>query len=114
MVKPHTSQVHADEILNCIVVHGFKIISKLEMTLTTEQAENFYAEHKGTENFYMRIINAFTAEKCNDIGKAFFEQLVAYMTSGPIIALHLRRDGAILAWRNLIGPTSSENGMFYS
>jgi nucleoside diphosphate kinase homolog 5 len=53
-----------------------------------------------------------TAEQCSDFysehyGKKFFPSLVAFMTSGPILALVLAKDNAIQQWRELIGPTNS-------
>lgn len=54
--------------------------------LTPEQASDFYAEH---------------------YGKLFFPSLVAYISSGPIIALALSRDKSIAHWRDLIGPTNT-------
>lgn len=56
------------------------------MHLTPEQASDFYAEH---------------------YGKLFFPSLVAYMSSGPIIALMIAKDKAISYWRELIGPTNT-------
>jgi nucleoside diphosphate kinase len=55
------------------------------LQLTTRLAEEFYVEHKG---------------------KAFFNGLVEFMTSGPIVALVLSKAGAIRAWRELMGPTN--------
>jgi nucleoside-diphosphate kinase len=55
------------------------------MQLTTRLAEEFYFEHKG---------------------KAFFNGLVEFMTSGPIVAMVLSKTGAIRAWRELMGPTN--------
>merc|ERR1712013_488350 len=49
--------------------------------------EAFYAEHSG---------------------KGFFAELVAFMTSGPLIALKLEKRDAISAWRSLMGPTNFE------
>ncbi|KAF6029358.1 NME5 [Bugula neritina] len=40
-------------------------------------------------------------------GKLFFPSLVAYISSGPIIALALAREKAIAHWRDLIGPTNT-------
>lgn len=57
----------------------------LRVQLTTVLAEEFYAEHKG---------------------KAFFNGLVEFMTSGPILALVLSKINAIKAWRELMGPTN--------
>ena len=37
----------------------------------------------------------------------FFPSLVAYMSSGPILALVIARDQAISYWRELIGPTNA-------
>ena len=56
------------------------------MTLSAEQCSDFYSEH---------------------YGKKFFPSLVAFMTSGPIVALVLGRDNAIQQWRELIGPTNT-------
>lgn len=56
------------------------------MTLTAEQCSDFYSEH---------------------YGKKFFPSLVAFMTSGPIVAMVLSKDNAIQQWRELIGPTNS-------
>ena len=56
------------------------------MQLTPEQASEFYGEH---------------------FGKVFFASLVAYMSSGPIVALVLSRENAVQHWRDLIGPTNA-------
>jgi nucleoside-diphosphate kinase len=53
-----------------------------------------------------------TAEQCSDFysehyGKKFFPSLVAFMTSGPIVAMTLAKENAIQQWRELIGPTNS-------
>lgn len=37
----------------------------------------------------------------------FFPSLVAYMSSGPVLALVIARDQAISYWRELIGPTNA-------
>ncbi len=56
------------------------------MKLSKEQAEEFYAEHKA---------------------RPFFESLVTFMTSGPVVALVLRKENAIKAWRSALGPTNA-------
>lgn len=53
--------------------------------LSHGQAEAFYAEH---------------------YGKAFFERLVEFMISGPIVAMALSRDNAIAEWRAMMGKTN--------
>ena len=39
-------------------------------------------------------------------GKDFFDTLVGFMTSGPVIKLELERPNGIKAWRALLGPTN--------
>jgi nucleoside-diphosphate kinase len=76
-----------------------KIISRFEdaelhvvaakmMHLSQEQAEGFYAEHKE---------------------RPFFNDLVAFMTSGPVIVQALEGDGAILKNRDLMGATNPKD-----
>jgi nucleoside-diphosphate kinase len=85
MIKPLVSESAYEEIMDIIAGHGFEVIAEMKVTLRLEQAQQFYKEHEG---------------------KSFYEALVAYMTSGPVVALHLRREHAIGAWRHLIGPTN--------
>ena len=61
------------------------------MTLSSEDVELFYNEHKG---------------------KSFFPSLAAYMQSGEVIALCLEKEGAIKSWRALLGPTNPEAAKF--
>jgi nucleoside-diphosphate kinase len=58
--------------------------------MTRDQAERFYAIHKG---------------------KPFFEELVNMMTSGASIVLALEKDGAVKAWRDLMGDTNPANAV---
>ena len=62
------------------------VASFVPLQLTRKRAMEFYGEHEG---------------------KAFFEGLVDFMTSGPVMALCLSKDNAILGWRALMGPTDS-------
>ena len=68
--------------------NGFKIAAIKMVRLTREQAEGFYAEHQG---------------------KAFFEQLVDYMMSAPIVVSVLEKENAVQDYRALIGTTNPEN-----
>ncbi|KAL5018787.1 hypothetical protein ScPMuIL_004509 [Solemya velum] len=85
IVKPDAVN-QAEEIEDIILRSGFSVLQKRRVHLTPEQASDFYAEH---------------------YGKLFFPSLVAYMSSGPIVALVIAKDRAISYWRELIGPTNT-------
>jgi len=89
MIKPSAvKNNHTGAILQMINENGFRI-KAIKMThLTRERAEAFYAIHNG---------------------KPFFDTLVEYMSSGPIIAAILEKSNAILDFRDLIGNTNPEN-----
>jgi len=85
MIKPDAVD-KADEIEEIILRHGFTILQKRRVHLTPEQTSEFYAEH---------------------YGKMFFPSLVAYISSGPVVAMILARENAISYWRQLLGPTNT-------
>jgi nucleoside-diphosphate kinase len=68
--------------------HGFTIVAMKKLRLSKKQAEGFYAVHSA---------------------RPFFESLTEYMSSGPCIAMVLEKDGAIAAWRKLMGATNPAN-----
>lgn len=77
-------------ILKMITEKGFKI-KALKMTrFTRERAEAFYGIHAG---------------------KFFFDELVDFMSSGPIVAAILEKDNAIDEFRKLIGNTNPEKAV---
>ena len=88
MIKPTAfKNNHAGAILKMINDAGF-VIKAMKLTrLTPEQAGAFYAIHKG---------------------KPFYETLVEFMSSGPIIAATLEKENAIEDYRTLIGATDPE------
>ncbi len=63
---------------------GFEIVAMRQIRMTADQARRFYAMHEG---------------------KPFLDELVAFMSSGPAVPCHLRRQNAILGLRELIGAT---------
>jgi nucleoside diphosphate kinase len=87
MVKPIMAEHNYTEIMDVIAAQGFTVVAETKVRLNQTQAKLFYEEHEG---------------------RPFYESLVEYMTSGPVVALHLRREFAIGAWRHLIGPTNYE------
>ena len=64
---------------------GLQVIASRLVRLTQEQAGGFYAEHEG---------------------KPFYDSLVEYMTSGPVIVQVLEGEGAIALNRELMGATN--------
>lgn len=85
IIKPDAVAAgNAGEIISEIEKSGFKIAAMKILHLTKKQAEGFYAVHKG---------------------KPFFGPLVEFMTEGPVIAMILQRENAILHWRKVMGAT---------
>ena len=74
-------------ILNMIHQHGFHIAAMKLTRITRKQAEIFYAVHKG---------------------QPFYEGLVEFMTSGPIVVAVLEKENAVESYRKLIGSTDPE------
>ncbi|ADI32724.1 nucleoside-diphosphate kinase [Staphylothermus hellenicus] len=72
------------EIISRFERKGLKIKALKMLWLTRDKAEEFYSVHRG---------------------KPFFESLIEFMTSGPIIAMVLEGDMAISVVRKMIGPT---------
>lgn len=64
---------------------GLRLVAMKMVQLSREQAEGFYAEHKE---------------------RPFFADLVAFMTSGPVVVQVLEGEGAVLKNRELMGATN--------
>jgi len=75
------------EIIKRVEMKGFKIINMKFEYLTREKAEKLYEVHKG---------------------KSFFNELIDFMLSGPILSIELEGENAILLLRKLIGATKPE------
>lgn len=89
IIKPDAFAAgHTGKIIDAILDNGFKIVAMKAMHLTKGQAEGFYHVHRE---------------------RPFFGDLVTFMTEGPIVAMALEKDGAIAAWRQLMGATNPEN-----
>jgi nucleoside-diphosphate kinase len=69
---------------------GFKIIASKMLCLTREQTEGFYAEHKGS---------------------TFFDGLVEFMTSGPIMVQVLEAENAVQSNRDIMGATNPDDAL---
>jgi len=85
MLKPDAiGNGYAGAILDKIIQAGFKIRAMKYTRLTAETAGQFYAVHAS---------------------RPFYNDLVKYMSSGPIIAAILEKDNAVESFRKLIGAT---------
>ncbi|MDR2376817.1 MAG: nucleoside-diphosphate kinase [Treponema sp.] len=86
MLKPGVLQRRiAGELLNRFERKGLKIVALKLLRLSREMAEAHYAEHRGRD---------------------FYEKLVEYTLSGPVIAVVLEGEDAIAVVRRITGPTN--------
>ena len=72
------------EVIRRIQEAGFTILALKMTKLSKEEAEGFYAVHKG---------------------RPFFEELTTFMSSGPCVPMVLEKENAIADYRELIGAT---------
>jgi nucleoside-diphosphate kinase len=87
IVKPDAVAKGASgEILRRIEAKGLRILALKKLQLSEQIARGFYAVHKA---------------------RPFFKDLVAFMTSGPVVVAALEGENAIAVWRELMGPTDS-------
>lgn len=87
LLKPDAVQRgFAGEILSRFERRGLKILGLKLMHVTRSLAETYYAEHKG---------------------KPFFEPLISYVTSGPVVAMVLEGDNAVAIVRRMMGKTNA-------
>jgi nucleoside-diphosphate kinase len=73
------------EVLRRVEAKGLRIAEMRLMQIDRALAEEHYAEHHE---------------------KPFFAELVAFITSGPVVVARLEGEGAIDVWRTLMGPTN--------
>ena len=73
------------EIVSRFEKNGLRIVASKMLQLSKEQAEGFYAVHKE---------------------RPFYNDLITYMTSGPVWPLALERDDAVVYLRRVMGATN--------
>lgn len=85
MIKPDaTGAGNTGAIIKMIEEAGFRILAMKKSQLSKELAGKFYEIHKE---------------------RSFYGELVAYMSSGPIVPMILEKDNAVEDFRKLIGAT---------
>lgn len=88
IIKPDATKRNLiGEILSQLEQNGLAIKALKMLHLTKAQAEGFYAEHQG---------------------KPFFDPLVEFMTSAPVVVTVLEGENAIMHYRKLMGATDPE------
>ena len=86
MIKPKAvADGNMGNIIAKIIEGGFKVKALKYTRLTKNDAKKFYAVHKE---------------------RPFYNDLVQFMSSGPIIAAFLEKENAVEAYRNFIGATN--------
>ena len=86
MIKPDGVERNLiGQIISRVEVKGFKITKIKMMTISKELAEEHYGEHKD---------------------KPFFNDLVSFITSGPVVAMQVEGEDAVLQIRNIMGATN--------
>lgn len=85
IIKPDAVRAgHIGNIIQRITDNGFRLRAVKMLHMTLREAEGFYAVHRE---------------------RPFFAGLTEFMSSGPCVVMVLEKDGAVRAWRDLMGAT---------
>ena len=86
IIKPDAVERNLqDQIKQEFTDKGFKIIKEKKIHISKEEAERFYKVHES---------------------KPFYNELCAYLSSGPIIVMNLQKENAVMDNRKLMGATN--------
>lgn len=86
MIKPEAVRGSKQgEIMDLLLKNRFRMARMKQFRFDEEDARRFYAVHEG---------------------KPFFEELVAYITSGPVIGMELEGENSVELLRKLVGATN--------
>ena len=89
IIKPDAVERNLDnEIKEMFKDKGFKIVKDKKIQITKNEAEQFYKVHET---------------------KPFYDDLCAYLSSGPIVVMVLEKENAVLGNRELMGATNPED-----
>ena len=89
IIKPDAVERNLDnEIKEMFKNKGFKIIKEKKIQIEKSEAEKFYKIHET---------------------KPFYNDLCAYLSSGPIVVMILEKDNAVLGNRELMGATNPKD-----
>ena len=86
IIKPNAVKKNKIGLIIALLEEAkLKVVEVKMITLSIEKAESFYSEHKG---------------------KPFFNELIAFMTSGPLVIMALEGEDAINTNRKIMGATN--------
>ena len=86
IIKPNAVKKNKIGLIIALLEEAkLKVVEIKMITLSVEKAESFYSEHKG---------------------KPFFNELIAFMTSGPVVIMALEGEDAINTNRKIMGATN--------
>ena len=89
IIKPDAVERNLDnEIKEMFINKGFKIVKDKKIQIAKAEAEQFYKVHET---------------------KPFYNDLCAYLSSGPIVVMVLEKENAVLENRELMGATKPED-----
>ena len=89
IIKPDAVERNLDnEIKEMFKSNGFKIVDEKKIQIEKAEAEKFYKVHET---------------------KPFYNDLCAYLSSGPIVVMILEKENAVLANRDLMGATNPKD-----
>ncbi len=85
IIKPNSVNKNVmGKIISRFEDHGLEVVAARMVKLSKEKAEGFYIEHKA---------------------RPFFDSLVRFMTSGPVLLMALHGDNAVAKNREIMGAT---------
>src|SRR5215470_3242394 len=86
IIKPDATERNLTGAINAMIEKaGLRIVAQKRVRITREQAETFYGVHRE---------------------RPFFGELVAFMTSGPVVVQVLEGENAIAKYRDVMGATN--------
>lgn len=89
IIKPDATKRNITGSINKVIEEsGLRIIAQKRIRLTNDQAKNFYSIHKE---------------------RPFFNDLIEYMTSEPVVVQILSGENCIEKYRTIMGATNPEN-----
>jgi len=89
IIKPDATERNLTGAVNAVIEKaGLRIVAQKRVHMTRAQAETFYAVHRE---------------------RPFFGELVAFMSSGPVVVQVLEGENAIAKYRDIMGATNPAN-----